>query len=852
VKRYLLVLLATMFAAATLAYSVAWMYYVRREPGARLGIGWERPLAGGPGALIVRVDPGAPAEAAGLRPGDLVVSVQGRSLGSLDPFLELLVRHRPGEVVSLDVERGGERLGFEVTLAPRQSPPGTGLGILAGNLLYFYPLLFLVVALPVLFLRVSDRNAWLLALLFGGFIAFAPYFEREAIVHPSFRGFGAAYKIAFNGMAPALFYAFFAVFPSPSPVDRRLPWLKLLLLAGGAAVCLPLALAALGAGGSGPLYTLVRHVVSPPVRLGLLVYGFAPFLLGLVSLVSNARQGRDAETRRKARVMLWGTAVGLGPALILFAAAAAAARSPYSFPFWAWAPCILVLLVWPASFGYTVVKHRVLEIPLLLKRSARYLLVQRGVLLLVALVVVVDSLLVVWLISWVARGQPWAVPAGVGVGIAFGLGLGLAALHVQRRVSERIDRAFFRNSYDARRILEDLAQKARTVGSREELAGLLDRHLRAALQPSWLVVYFARRPGRLEAIGGEEVPLLSALGSSARFLSWVQRSGRPQDLAAASAEEIGPLQDLGPECLVPLLGRSSSLLGLVVLGPRRSEEPYSGEDKSLLGAVASQASLALESITMAEEIATRMEAERRVAHELDIAREVQRKLLPQKHPALATLDYAADCIQARVVGGDYWDALDLGPGRFGLVLADISGKGISAALLMANLQASLRSRPPEAFFDLPHLLKALNRHLNESTESSRYATLVVAVYDDVSRRLRFANCGHIPPLLLRAHGAVERLLPTAPVVGLFEEWEGTSAEVDLHPEDALVFFTDGVTDAVGPGGEEFGEARLLEAVRSTGPAPAAPCLQKVLQALADWGKGTEQWDDQTLLLARVR
>ena len=267
-------------------------------------------------------------------------------------------------------------------------------------------------------------------------------------------------------------------------------------------------------------------------------------------------------------------------------------------------------------------------------------------------------------------------------------------------------------------------------------------------------------------------------------------------------------------------------------------------------AAASQAGLALESIGMAEEIATRLEAEKRQTRELEIARDVQRKLLPQRRPLLSTLDYAADCTQARAVGGDYWDMLDLGPKRVGLVQADISGKGISAALLMANLQASLRSRPPDSFDDLVGLLRALNRHLHESTESSRYATLFLGTYDDDTRVLRYVNCGHGPPLLVRKGGGAERLMPTAPVVGLFEDWSGEVAEITLEPGDWLVLYTDGVTDATGPEGQEFGEERLLlEVGRGRGRA-AGEVLTDVFTALTAWSAHAEQWDDQTLLLVR--
>jgi sigma-B regulation protein RsbU (phosphoserine phosphatase) len=845
-RRRFLLALAVLHGLATATYSVTWMYCVRQVPPARLGITSDSPE-------IVRVEPGSPADRAGLRPRDVVLSLDGEAVSAAQPLSALLTRRKPGEVVRLAVRRSGEAVPtmVEVALAaPHVLPRLSGIDNATNEIISVYPLLFLLVSVPVLLLRYEDRNAWLLALLFAALIAAAPFFGRDAHAPGALRGFAIAYKTAFNSLAPSLFYFFFAVFPAPSSIDRRWPWLKWLLLGIGAAVGLPVALASLLTGDTRAAQWLLARFGSTGIERPFVVYNFGGFLLGFASLIANARAAEDAATRRKARVILWGTLVGNGPILALNLASLATGWSVYSFPLWFWAPCVMFLLLWPLSFAYAVVRHRVLEVPLLLKRSARYLLVQRGFLVLVAVVVLAEGALVSHLVSRLGGSGRFDLGAGVGAGIAFGLLLALSAAEVHRRVSRRIDRAFFRAAYDARRLLEDLAQKARTADRREDLARLLEGHLRDALHPASLAVHFAEPGGRLQASGPG--PAVRTVDLPPRLLARLEKAPRTLDVEPDDAADLGEVGSLAPECLVPMRGRSPRLLGLLVLGPRLSEEPYSGEDKALLAAAASQAGLALESIAMAEEIASRLDAERRAARELEIARDVQRKLLPQRRPSLATLDYAGDCVQARAVGGDYWDVLDLGAGSLGLVLADISGKGISAALLMANLQASLRSRPAAAFADLPLLLRALNRHLMESTETSRYATLFLGVYDDARRRLRYANCGHGPPLLIRASGAVERLVPTAPVIGLFDEWEPGVAEVDLAGGDWLVLFTDGVTEAASPAGEEFGEARLRELVEGAREAPAGRALDDVMGALAAWGLGAEQWDDQTLLLVRAR
>jgi serine phosphatase RsbU (regulator of sigma subunit) len=290
---------------------------------------------------------------------------------------------------------------------------------------------------------------------------------------------------------------------------------------------------------------------------------------------------------------------------------------------------------------------------------------------------------------------------------------------------------------------------------------------------------------------------------------------------------------------------------LVVLGQRLSEEPYSGEDERLLASAASQAGIALESIRMAEDIARRMQAEQQVAHEMAIAKQVQEKLLPQQAPPLATLDYTGACVQARTVGGDYYDFLDLGPGRVGLVLADISGKGISAALLMANLQANLRSQYALALEDLERLLQSVNRLFHDSTGAGHFATFFFGYYDDATRRLRYVNCGHNPPVVLRADGRIERLEPTSTVLGIFVPLASEIREVELAPGDTLVVFSDGATEAMSDAGEEFGDARVVETVLANRELAPNELLAKLVRTVQVFS-GREQEDDLTLLVARAR
>jgi len=250
-------------------------------------------------------------------------------------------------------------------------------------------------------------------------------------------------------------------------------------------------------------------------------------------------------------------------------------------------------------------------------------------------------------------------------------------------------------------------------------------------------------------------------------------------------------------------------------------------------------------------VAEKLELERRAAQELEIAKQVQARLFPQTLPASATLEYAGLCIQARQVGGDYYDFLNLGQERVGLVVGDIAGKGIAAALLMANLQANLRSQCAIALDQPQQFLQSVNRLFYENTADGAYATLFFAEYDDRVRRLRYANCGHLCALLFRKDSTLERLESTCPVLGLFREWDCAISECELFPGDTLALYTDGVTECFNDADEEFGEQRLVDALRRWPGLTPRALLDSVLDEVQLFGS-REQHDDITLIVAQCK
>jgi sigma-B regulation protein RsbU (phosphoserine phosphatase) len=260
--------------------------------------------------------------------------------------------------------------------------------------------------------------------------------------------------------------------------------------------------------------------------------------------------------------------------------------------------------------------------------------------------------------------------------------------------------------------------------------------------------------------------------------------------------------------------------------------------------------------SMISSIGTLIEEQRqrqRLENELSIAREVQAQLFPRVLPVIPGIQLQAICRPARVVSGDYYDFLQLGPTSLGIAIADISGKGISAALLMASLQAALRSQVlldghgPESTADL---VARMNRHLFLNTSDDRYATFFYAEYDAATHTLRYTNAGHHPPLYIVGE-RVMRLEEGGMVVGLFDDCTYEQGTLRVEPGSLLLAYSDGLIEPENVYGEEFSTERLIEVALRHRDAPPRTLAEKLVAATEEWAGSPEQADDMTVIVARL-
>jgi sigma-B regulation protein RsbU (phosphoserine phosphatase) len=242
--------------------------------------------------------------------------------------------------------------------------------------------------------------------------------------------------------------------------------------------------------------------------------------------------------------------------------------------------------------------------------------------------------------------------------------------------------------------------------------------------------------------------------------------------------------------------------------------------------------------------------------ELQVARSVQEYLYPRVAPVLPGVTVSGRTLAARMIGGDLYDFFELGRQRIGILCADVSGKGIPAALMMANLQAVARAHSGDdmdsAATAPAHFVEILNQQLTGRFGDNRYASLFWAVYDAQTATLTYVNAGHPSPMLTHSTGEIERLDSGGVPIGMFVKAQYTARKLEMQPGDRLVIFTDGLTDAENAAEEEFGDGRLIACCGTIAAGiDAEGVADRVMQAVAEWSAGTEQFDDTTIVVMAV-
>ena len=800
-----------------------------------------------------------------LTEGDTVLTINGHPLTGNAVLLKQIRQSKPGQTLTVTFHRHdalpqAPPSTAVIVLRPERTVPAPLYAWVIKSIFFFLPLFCLLTGLYVVFARPRSVFAWLIL----GILA---YFDALFIPGHQFYSPLMAVAMFWSTLAqtamPLCLMAFGIYFPERSQIDIRFPWIKWLFIVP-VVVLFPLDIfyAYASSYNFAADRWLIPYLSSISATQGISEAGaITYFFLTLGPKLRTA----TGDARRRLRILYVGSCIGLTPLAILVI------RSIFyktdvgqNVSQWIIIAVFGTLLLFPLSLAYVVVVQRAMDLRILIRQGTRYALARQSINIL-------RVLLGLWLgLTLMQFFKHPDQQRNVDIVRMFGiLGCFVAFRFVlSRRLQQRIDQRFFREAYSTEQLLSELSDEARNFTEVAPLINTITQRLGDTLHIDRIAVFL--RTGdtfRLQlATGAPLLPRtaeLFSLPATSTTIATLARAKAPASvyrddpsswLVDATDAERTALADLSTELLVPLPGRNR-LAGVIALGPKRSEEPYTKTDRQLLQTIASQTGLALENAELLENLTTEITQRERISREIEIAREVQERLFPQSYPKVTGVDLAGYCRPAQAVGGDYYDFFVLSDGRLALALGDISGKGVSAALLMAGLRASLRSIASLQLGDLESLIRHVNNLVYESSTNNRYATFFYAEYDPFTHLLTYVNAGHNPPYILRGDQAIS-LEATGTVVGLLPEAEYAQATIPMHPGDVLLAFTDGISEAMNHADEEWGEERMIACAQKLLAQPgcastAQQLLNCILETADKFTSGAPQHDDMTLLVCAV-
>jgi sigma-B regulation protein RsbU (phosphoserine phosphatase) len=804
-------------------------------------------------------------ERAGLVKGASIESLNGAPYIGQAQWAAISNPGKPGELLFVGFQRpDGSKGSALITLVAGEPQPGSpkGLGQIWQQFLLFglLPLVCMLIGYWVVFAKPTAPNAWLLLML----LIF------PEVVFGLGTGLAAGGGLVFRGiywyslqiLGPLALLPFAIYFPERSRIDVRLPWLKWAVI-GPALLCAIVDFRQVYgqfylAGNSSRLIHIVHWTDRIENALNLMCV-----LLYLIIIFDKLRSASTKDARRRLRVLLAGTGTGLGALLVVFVLLPDLGYSPRARGhLWlAYAGAALFMLA-PLTLAYVVLVQRAMDLSILVRQGTKYALARAtvwGVQLLLIAVVSYRLLLPLVTQQQVPRDQLWQ-------GAVFLFLIAMSPFVFRKKSTNWLDKRFFREAYDSERVLKELSDEVRRYTESEPLLQTVSKCVAETLHVSQ--IGFLLR-------GGADFKLTRAIGAlpgSTGTLTLASHSSTIRNLTntnspvhlyreepdawylMAGQSERRTLDELGAELFLPLSGRNR-LMGVMALGPKQSEAAYSKSDLHLLQVLATQTGMALELSELAHSLANEAAVRERANREMEIAREVQERLFPQEMPKLDGVSIAGACRAALGVGGDYYDVFRLEDGRLGLAIGDVSGKGISAALLMASLRASLRAVTIDNRGDLAKLMDKVNRLVYEASADNRYATFFFGAFDPVSRILKCVNAGHNAPLVLRQKPDGEsetlRLEADGPVVGLLPFALYTEQSLCLEPGDLLVSYTDGISEAMTHNDEEWGEARMMAAAIIEKDASADGVLRTIFAQADKFTAGAPQHDDMTVLILKL-
>jgi sigma-B regulation protein RsbU (phosphoserine phosphatase) len=807
------------------------------------------------------------AQQAGIREGDILLSVNGEPYTGSASIIKPLMNAHPGDPLSIRIQQrdeSGKTAEREITILlalNNANSQGIGQSLPVFIVFVLMPVLCMLLGFWVAAMRPQDPLAWL---LLGLMLSFGQLggFETELFVGQRLlRDMLIVYHLFCVSAWPIWMMLFGIYFPERLRLERRVPWVKWLFI-------IPLGIITV----IDIIYTLGvvenYHVAAPfyrllqPIQGPLSIFSLLPTSIFFFGLFTKLFENKNPDAQRRLKLLTTGTTISLGPLfIIVIIGMVLGQETRNAISAWITVPALLLLFLFPLTLAYIIVVYRAMDVRVAIRQGVQYALARNGVRVIQVILSAAVIFFAATLVTDISANRPEKITI-----MAVGVTLVFLLQGIAERLRRWTDRRFFREAYNAEQILNDLSEKVRMMVETAPLLETVARRISESLHVPRVALMLKDNGSYLpaHALGYSQAPSVSFPEQAATVKqlrearepvlvysddkdSWVNKSPGMEN------NEREMLEELDTQLLLPLSVKEN-LPGFISLSPKQSEEPYSNTDLRLLKSVATQTGLALENSQLTAAIASEIAQRERLNREVEIAREVQERLFPQNLPKIEGLDYCGACRPALGVGGDYYDFLLLPGGNFGIAIGDVSGKGIAAALLMASLQASLRGQAVVGTDNLAELISIVNRLVYDASAENRYATFFYSQYEPATRRLAYVNAGHNPPIILRpVNGKKEilRLDVGGTVVGLLPDFPYQQASVTLEPGDLLIGFTDGISEAMNPAEEEWGEERMIEAARDCDGLKATDIITRLVHLADEFAAGAKQHDDMTLVVVRI-
>ena len=577
--------------------------------------------------------------------------------------------------------------------------------------------------------------------------------------------------------------------------------------------------------------------------LGTRIYSTIFLLAGFIFLIGNFRKAGSFIERRQTKLVLLGSISGISLYTvwlwITYYLAQKGLRIPVQTNMLLFNIIFLFLLPIPVAILYAFRRYRLLEVEGKLKRGTRFLAINL-------------ALLLVFLAVLYMFGEFFLEALGISSQtptLVMGLILAMAFMPTQRKLRKKVEDHFYPERKKLRDLLRDFLGSGISETEEEdfwrELSSKLSRGLGTA---DICPVLITAEGNAVKYPEGKPAPfdssdsLLASLEnrSSSLLMDEALESGRIN----LKPDQKTWLQKRKCAVLLPLTVKKG-LIGFLAIGRKTSGEDFTAEELDLLTSFSAQIALSVENIQLLRE---KIEKQK-LQEQLKVAREIQEGLLPKKIPQVAGIEIRALIRFCLDVAGDYYDVMHFPDGRVTMAIADVAGKGVGPALLMANLQASLRTAQ-EMGSSLSESAKRINNLVCDNTPSDLFITFFIASIDPSRNTLRYVNAGHNPPVLLKENGDHALLSRGGLLLGVKKNITYETGSVDFMPGDSLFMFTDGVTEAMNDMEEEFGEKRLLKVLGRNSGGSLGDIIDSVERAVEEFHGSSHYADDFTLLAAQ--